>query len=407
VQVTTEGSGQTIYRLGGTAKKATKNGYVYIYVSNESDNLVYFDNLQVTHEHGPLLQEDHYYPYGLGMAGISSRAITTAAPNKYKANGGAEYGDKEWNNGSGLQMYETFYRSYNAQIGRFMQVDPLTESSMNISTYSFSVNNPAMFTDFLGDRYRYMDKNGTKWHHADVLAGTAMEGQQYQEGYGIDGFGNDYFAGSGASGGGGGSAFGVIDYTSEWESKIKGMVKNGVNAWDPVHGYYNTEDVANYGPEWKRMSEVIVSVNLQQRPDDDGYLTYGEANYWRHYGNGESLYVDINKLQFPSSFTVERFEKSKLIIQGHKAITVHFDGKDFVNPTQALVYGSVTFVMFSDKTVMAAYPDTYNFDLKLSRGTFFRDWATVAGNLMADFAAATPGKPFLIWIGGFKKISAK
>ncbi|MGN6195334.1 MAG: hypothetical protein ACTHOB_10370, partial [Ginsengibacter sp.] len=84
VQVTTEGSGQTIYRLGGTAKTATKNGFVYIYVSNESNNLVYFDNLQITHEHGPLVQEDHYYPYGLGMAGISSSAIQELLPMHIK-----------------------------------------------------------------------------------------------------------------------------------------------------------------------------------------------------------------------------------------------------------------------------------------------------------------------------------
>ena len=52
VQVTTKGSGQTIYRIDGNAKEAVKNGYVYVYVSNESNNLVYFDNLQITHEKG-------------------------------------------------------------------------------------------------------------------------------------------------------------------------------------------------------------------------------------------------------------------------------------------------------------------------------------------------------------------
>ncbi|MDE3185708.1 MAG: hypothetical protein KGM16_20030, partial [Bacteroidota bacterium] len=147
VQVSTEGSGQTIYRIGGNAKVAPKNGFAYIYVSNESNNLVYFDNLQVTHEHGPLLQENHYYPYGLGMAGISSSAITAAMPNAYKANGGSELGSSEWADGSGLEMYETTYRSFNAQIGRFMQADILSELAPVFSPYRYAFDNPIIWND--------------------------------------------------------------------------------------------------------------------------------------------------------------------------------------------------------------------------------------------------------------------
>ncbi len=100
-----------------------KNGFVYIYCSNESPVNVFFDNIQVVHTRGAILEENHYYPFGMVMAGISSKAAGTLE-NRYKFNKGTEF-----NNDFDIGFYETQCRSYDPQIGRFLQVDELAEGA--------------------------------------------------------------------------------------------------------------------------------------------------------------------------------------------------------------------------------------------------------------------------------------
>jgi hypothetical protein len=42
-------------------KKAPKNGYCMVFVCNKSLVPVYFDDLQVRHDRGRILEENHYY----------------------------------------------------------------------------------------------------------------------------------------------------------------------------------------------------------------------------------------------------------------------------------------------------------------------------------------------------------
>jgi len=112
----------------------TKNGYLYVFVSNESNLPVYFDNLQVTHVRGPLLEESHYYPFGLVQQGISSKAAGVL-DNEFK------YNDKELNTDLALDWYEYGFRNnFDAQIGRFHSVDPLASLYDHYSPYQFAGN---------------------------------------------------------------------------------------------------------------------------------------------------------------------------------------------------------------------------------------------------------------------------
>ena len=100
----------------------TQTGYLYIYVSNATPNIpVYFDNLKVSHTRSPVLETNEYYPYGLKMASISYKAASTLT-NRYGWNGGNEYEAE-----GELNYSNTFYRKYDAQIGRFTGVDMLAE----------------------------------------------------------------------------------------------------------------------------------------------------------------------------------------------------------------------------------------------------------------------------------------
>ncbi len=128
--------------------KAPKNGYAYIYVSNENDDPVYFDNLQVSHNKGRIIEENHYYAFGLKIAGISSKKLGDSFEGMLDNKN--LYNDKELIDDADLDWYDYGFRNYDAQIGRFPQLDPLTDDYPELTPFQYGGNDPIANIDLDG-----------------------------------------------------------------------------------------------------------------------------------------------------------------------------------------------------------------------------------------------------------------
>lgn len=122
-----------------------QNGYVSVYVGNESAADVYFDDVTIEHRQGLQVQENQYDPFGLDLAGVSGAAPGLRLKNFYQFNG------KENQLDLGLNWNHQDARFYDYQIGRWHSVDPELENGQESWTpYSFGFDNAVRYADSNG-----------------------------------------------------------------------------------------------------------------------------------------------------------------------------------------------------------------------------------------------------------------
>lgn len=122
---------------------AKEEGYVFMYVSNESATLVdvYFDDVVMTHTKGNVVQYNEYYPFGLQTGNSWTRENTTG--NNFLGNGGTELNATS-------NLYDLHYRNYDPTLGRMNQVDPMATKYASLTPYNFAFNDPVYYNDVSG-----------------------------------------------------------------------------------------------------------------------------------------------------------------------------------------------------------------------------------------------------------------
>ncbi len=110
------------------------------FLVNETSEDVWFDNMMLMSMSSPIAQETHYDPWGLELTGIGFQYGGIKA-NKYLYNG------KELIEDAGLQYYDYGARMYDATIGRWGVIDPLSDQMRRHSPYNYAFDNPIKFID--------------------------------------------------------------------------------------------------------------------------------------------------------------------------------------------------------------------------------------------------------------------
>jgi len=131
---------------GYVANNAGTLSYVFQYKDHLGNIRLSYKNIgSVAVPSLQIEEENNYYPFGFKQTGYNNASLSTNDALKYKFNGKELQDDNI--GGNQLNLYDYGARNYDTALGRWMNIDPLTELSRRYSPYVYCYNNPVRFID--------------------------------------------------------------------------------------------------------------------------------------------------------------------------------------------------------------------------------------------------------------------
>jgi RHS repeat-associated protein len=131
--------------------EASQEGTLQVFVANESDVPVWYDEMEIKWDRAMIVQENHYYPFGMNMVGIEKQGTPD---NRFQYNG------KEKQEEFGLNAYDFGNRMYSADVPRFWQLDRFADKYYSLSPYQYTAGNPVKYVDINGDSLYVFNTKG-------------------------------------------------------------------------------------------------------------------------------------------------------------------------------------------------------------------------------------------------------